>query len=375
MFSKGFHLFSVRGIPIELNISWILILILVTWSFATGYIPENYPGVFSVPVTWVLSFLTAILLFISILLHELSHSLVAVRNGLPIRRITLFMFGGVAQMSREVDDPGLELRMAAAGPFLTIVLAGMLFLLSLLTGRVLFLSVLLRTLANINLGVFIFNMIPGFPLDGGRILRAAIWWRRGDLIGATRVASNIGSAFAYLLVFAGTMGFIMYRSMIGGLWMVFIGLFLLRAARDSYRNVLYQKVLSEMKVDDIMRREVLSVDPSIDLMTLVNEYFLRYHYGAFPVVREGALVGMVTLSDVQALDRLDWSSTEVGEVMDTAVWDWAVHPTDSSMRLFMLVIQKGRSLVPVALEDGRIVGMVTRRDFSEAIKVMTSLLR
>lgn len=375
MFKKGFHLFRLWGIPVELNISWLLIFALVTWSFATGYIPENYPGIFSIPLTWILSFITAILLFLSVLLHEFSHSLVAVRNGLPIRKITLFMFGGVAQMSREVDSPSLELKMAAAGPLFTLVLASVLHALAFLVTSIPFLYVLMRTLANINLGVFIFNMIPGFPLDGGRILRAIIWARKKDLRRATLIASRIGRGFAYTLIALGTLGFVAYGSMIGGLWMVFIGLFLRKAAIDSYRTVAYREVLGDIRIGDIMRREAITVEGSLDLMTLVNDYFLKYHFGAFPVLRDGKLSGMVFLDDVRSVPRERWVDVSVEEIARKDAVSYSVREDEAAGRLFHLIIQKGYSLVPVSSSEGEIVGMVTRRDFSEVIKVMTSLVK
>ena len=157
MFKRNLRLFTLHGIPVEINISWLFVLALVTWSFATGFYPESYPGLFAPAVTWILSLFTALLLFLSILIHEFSHSLVASRGGLPIKRITLFMFGGVAQMGHEVDEPSLELRMAAAGPLMTLVLVGVFLGLAFLTGSVPFLSILLGTVGAINIGIFLFS--------------------------------------------------------------------------------------------------------------------------------------------------------------------------------------------------------------------------
>ncbi|MCK4538313.1 MAG: site-2 protease family protein [Candidatus Krumholzibacteria bacterium] len=375
MFNRGFHLFDLYGIPVELNISWVFILALVTWSFATGYIPDTYGDSFGVATTWLLAFSVAILLFLSILFHELSHSIVAVRNGLPIKRITLFMFGGVAQMSREVDSAGLEFRMAAAGPLFTLVLALTLYGSAYLLSGWLFGQALLRMLANINLGVFFFNMIPGFPLDGGRILRAAIWARNRNIRKATLVASNIGKGFAWLLIIFGAFTFLAFGGSIGGLWMIFIGMFLKKAATDSYRNVVYREVLGEIRISDIMREEVITVDASMDLMTLVDEYFLKYHFGAFPVVADGILQGMVSLDAVRKRPREEWQRLTVSDVMGRDAMSCVVFENEHADRLFFLIIQKGYSLVPVARVDGRIIGMVTRRDFSDAVKVMTSLLK
>ncbi|MBN1164149.1 MAG: site-2 protease family protein, partial [Candidatus Krumholzibacteriota bacterium] len=246
MFNRSIRLFRLWGIPVELNISWVLILILVTWTFATNYFPQYYPGVFSPSRAWILSFFTALLLFVSILLHEFSHSLVAVRSGLPINKITLFMFGGVAQMSREVDNPSLEFRMAAAGPLMTLLLIIVMYALGILLGRVIFMAALLKTVASINAGIFLFNMFPGFPLDGGRILRAVLWRRQGSILRATRTASRIGIVFAYGLIIFGALNLIITQEGVGNLWMVLIGFFLRQAARTSYDSVLYRSLLKNL---------------------------------------------------------------------------------------------------------------------------------
>ncbi len=375
MFDRGFHLFRLWGIPVELNVSWVLIFALVTWSFATGFIPQDYPGIFSALQTWILSVAIALLLFMSVLLHEFSHSIVAVRNGLPIRKITLFMFGGVAQMSREVDSPSLELRMASAGPLFSLFFAGLMRAAARLPGEPPFMRVLLVTVANANFGLFFFNMIPGFPLDGGRILRAAIWARSGDLRKATRVCARIGAGFGYLLMILGVWSFIEYGGMIGGLWMVFIGLFLKKAADDGYRNVAYAEALRQIRVRDIMRADVISVDGSIDLLTLVDDYFLRFHFNVFPVIAGDVLNGVVFFDDVRRIRRDEWPSLAVSDVMNTDLASWTVGEDESAGKLFFLIFQKGLSVVPVTGSDGRIAGMVTRRGFSDALKVMTSLVK
>ncbi len=255
MFKRNLRLFTLRGIPVEINISWLLILALVTWSFATGFYPESYPGLFSPLTIWILSLLTALMLFLSILIHEFSHSLVSVRGGLPVRRITLFMFGGVAQMGHEVEDPSLELKMAAAGPLMTLVLVGVFIGGSFLAGKVPLLSILLGTTGAINIGIFIFNMVPGFPLDGGRILRALIWKRTGDIMRSTRIATGVGEVFSYILMAGGAFNFLVYDNFVSGIWMVLVGLFLRRAARKSYRQVVWKKWLNEMKDGETMRAD------------------------------------------------------------------------------------------------------------------------
>jgi len=372
MFKRNLRLFTLQGIPVEINISWLLILALVTWSFATGFYPESYPGLFSPLVIWILSLLTALMLFLSILIHEFSHSLVASRGGLPIRRITLFMFGGVAQMGHEVDEPSLELRMAAAGPLMTLVLVGVFLGGSFLAGRVPLLSILLGTTGAINIGIFIFNMVPGFPLDGGRILRAIIWKRTGDVRRATRIAAGVGKAFSYLLMAGGAFNFLMYDNIISGIWMVFVGLFLRQAAQKSYMQVVWKKSLGELKVEEIMRADFPSVEPSTDLETLIKDFFLRYHVDRMPVTAFGVLTGLVYLDDVKAIDIGSRAGISTGEIMRKVPASSVAKPDDPAWVLFVPLMQQGRGIVPVTRPDGYLAGVVTSRDYSSLLDVMSS---
>jgi Zn-dependent protease len=317
MFNRNLRLFTLRGIPVEINISWLILLALVTWSFATGFYPESYPGLFGAAGLWILSLLTALMLFLSILIHEFSHSLVAARGGLPINKITLFMFGGVAQMGHEVEEPSLELRMAAAGPLMTLVLIGIFLGGSVLSRGYTPLSILLGTTGAINIGIFIFNMVPGFPLDGGRILRAAIWKKTGDIRKATRIAAGTGKAFSYLLMAGGAFNFLVYDNRVSGIWMFLIGMFLRQAAQKSLQQVVRKKSLGEMTVGEIMRTDI----PAWDIA------------GKSPA-------------------RLP------------------VHPEDPAWILFVPLMQRGESMVLVTGMDGRPAGVVTRRDYAALLDVM-----
>ncbi len=373
MFKRNLRLFTFQGIPVEINISWLFILAFVTWSFGTGFYPESYPGLFAPVTMWILSLLTALLLFLSILIHEFSHSLVASRGGLPIKRITLFMFGGVAQMGHEVDEPSLELRMAAAGPLMTLVLVGVLFGLAFLTGSVPFLSILFGTVGAINIGIFIFNMVPGFPLDGGRILRAIIWKRTGDVRRATRIAAGVGKVFSYILVAGGAFNFLVYDNVVSGIWMVFIGLFLRQAAVRSYRQVVWKKSLEELKVEEIMRTDFPTVDPSTDLESLIRHFFLRYHLYSMPVTAGGILTGIVYLDDVKEIDSGSRAGIRTGEMMRKVTASSLARPEDPAWGLFVSLMQQGRDIIPVTGPDGRLAGVVTRRDYSALLDVMLSV--
>jgi Zn-dependent protease/CBS domain-containing protein len=371
MIRGNVQVFRLWGIPVEINVSWLLVFALMTWSFATGFYPDVFPDGTRREL-WTLGFLTAILLFVSILLHEFSHSLVASRNGLPIRKITLFLFGGVAQMERDVDNPTLELKMAAAGPAMSVVLAALFFGLSKLFSGQRFFYNLMHSLAFVNILILGFNMVPGFPLDGGRILRAAIWRKTGNLQRATRVASRIGAIFAIVLMAYGVFNFFVGQ-FIGGLWLVFIGFFLRQAAQSSYLLVTLRQTLGPLRVGDVMRAPVVTVDASTSVRTLVDEYFLKYHYGSFPVLDGGALVGLVSLKDVKRIEMAQWGRSTVGAIADRDIARYALRPEYPAETLLRLIMKKGYGRLPVIDGDGRVVGIVSRRDLMETIKMMAYL--
>jgi Zn-dependent protease len=372
MIRSNLHLFRLWGIPVEIHVSWLLVLAFMTWSFATLWYPDVLPDG-TTNELWLLGFLTALLMFVSILVHEFSHSLVASRNGLPICKITLFLFGGVAQMDRDVDNPVLELKMAAAGPAMSLVLAGLFFGVSQLVGGHRLTFPLMQNLAWLNLLVLVFNMVPGFPLDGGRILRAAIWKKTGNVQKATRIASRIGSVFAIMLMVYGAVEILAYKQLIPGLWPIFIGYFLMQAAESGYLLVTLRQTLGNLRVSDVMRAPVVTVDAGMTLRRLVDEYFLKYHYSSFPVLESGALAGMVTLRDVKQVEMEDWEKATVADIADRETARYAIRPDHPAEALLNLIMKKGYSRLPVVNGEGRVVGIVSRRDLMETIKMMAYL--
>jgi Zn-dependent protease/predicted transcriptional regulator len=372
MLNANIRILKLWGIPVEINMSWIFVLVFMTWTFATNYYPFYFPDIFGIAELWILGFVTALFLFLSILMHEFSHSLVASRNGVPIRKITLFMFGGVAQMERDVDSPAQELKTAAAGPLMTIGLAVLFFALSELLRANAMAYALMRSLMRINIVVLVFNLIPGFPLDGGRILRSVLWYRSRNFVGATRIASGVGRGFAVVLIIIGFI-YIFIGNFVGGLWMIFIGFFLHQAAQSGYMTVALKETLGQLRVEGIMRTGVVTVEAWTSLRTLIDEYFLRYHYDSYPVLKDGELVGIVSLKDVKQIERERWPYVTVDEIMDRDVVKYAVHPLDPADTLINLIMRKGYGRIPVLDDGGRIVGIVTRRDLMEALKLMTFL--
>jgi Zn-dependent protease/CBS domain-containing protein len=372
MLNANVRLFRLWGIPVEINASWVLVLVFMTWTFATNYYPFYFPETFSGAELWILGFLTAIFLFLSILMHEFSHSIVAVKSGIPIKKITLFMFGGVARMERDVESPLDELKTAAAGPAMTVLLVGVFFALSRIFERSTIPHALVYSLMRINMVVLVFNMIPGFPLDGGRILRAGLWYRSGNFIRATRIASGVGKVFAVFLVLLGFL-YIFLGSFIGGLWMIFIGFFLHQAAQSGYMTAALKESIAHLRVSDIMRTGVVTVAAGTTLRTLVDEYFLKHHFNAYPVLHEGRLIGIVSLADVKRVDREDWSHVTVERVMRDDVAGFALHPYDQADRVVDLIMRKGIGRLPVLDDTGAVVGIVTRGDLMEALKLLATL--
>jgi Zn-dependent protease/predicted transcriptional regulator len=359
---KGFKLFKVIGIQISLDYTWFIIFALVAWTLSQGYFPSVVPGL----AMWIyiaMGVVSSLLLFASILLHELSHSYVANRLGMDIRGITLFIFGGIAELSREPDDPRMELKIAIAGPIASVVLAILFWLIKEgLTAMALFplVASICSYLVIINIVVVIFNMIPGFPLDGGRVLRAIWWMKSGNLQRATMVAGRVGKGFALFLIFFGILQ-TFTGNIIGGLWMVFIGIFLQQAAESGYREVLIRNSLSGIRVGDVMTREVVTVHPDDSLQVIVDDYLFRHHCVSFPVVAASRLVGMLNLGDIRAVPKEKWRETRVRDVMEPVTQHSLASPEETAIEVLSKMATLGVGRFPV-VHMGKLVGIISRRD-------------
>ena len=361
-----FKLATIFNIPIEINYSWFLVVGLVIFTLASGYFPETEPGL-TTPVYWLMAFIAALLFFASLLAHELSHSLVAVRNDLPIHGITLFIFGGVAHLEQEPESPGVELRMAAAGPAMSLCLGLFFFALT----QILYgfrcpsyLLAITNYLFLINLGVALFNLLPGFPLDGGRILRAILWRLTKDIRRATAVASTCGKIMALVMIGAGLLYFFsgLYLS---GLWFIFIGLFVREAAETSYRQVVMKKLLSGVRVKSLMTRDVITVPADLTLDRLLDEYFFRYRFTAFPVIEDDTLLGLITFHSVKEIDRAKWPQLTVRDALQPITSQLTIGP-DTDLTSALPRLTSGRLLV---VEAGRLVGILTRRDVMKLFEI------
>jgi Zn-dependent protease/CBS domain-containing protein len=385
---RGFDLFTVAGIRISINYTWFVVLGLVIWSMG-GSFRATYRD-FSAPTVWVISVVYALLLFASVLLHELSHSFVGNRLGLGIKGITLFIFGGIAQLGKEPEDPATEIKVAVAGPACSLVLAvffyGLSMFLYALKGnasapavfQLLYAPVgaspfiaLFHYLGLANTALLLFNLVPGFPLDGGRILRAILWKRSGDVSRSTRFASTFGKIFAILLIVFGLLMIFVARDL-GGVWLVLIGMFLQQAAEGSYQQVLVRKALSGLKVRETMSMDVVYVDPSLTLDVLVESFFFRYRFNSFPVVDREALVGVVDLDQVKHVPREEWHLTTTRDIMTPISEELVLHPDDEAVDALAKMVKSGLGKLPVVVGD-RLIGILTRRDVMALLRMKTDL--
>ncbi|MCR3955014.1 MAG: site-2 protease family protein [Gudongella sp.] len=371
---KGSYLIgTIRGIRIEINISWLAAFLLISATLATGFFPARYPD-WGQDVYWILGSSVAILMLLSIIAHELSHSLVANRLGVGVKRITLFIFGGIADLEKEPDSPRKEFLVAIAGPLMSLVLVVVFRAIGVGADYLQlpeYFSVVFLYLSSINLVLAVFNMFPAFPLDGGRVLRAAIWHFTGNLHKATRIASTIGQWFGYFLMFIGLTN-MFYGNLINGLWILFIGYFVVQASQSSYQNTIVSDIFSRTMVGEFMTREVVSIDRSVSVSDAVDEYFFRYKFNVFPVMDEGDVTGIITIDNVKGIPKEEWGVTTVGAIA-TEIGDvLRVSPDETVSNVVSKIFSNniGRVLV---MEEDSLVGIVSRTDIMNHLRIYMQL--
>jgi Zn-dependent protease len=375
MLRGGISIGKAFGISLRLHYSWFFIFALVTWALAAGYFPSTYP-------TWILStriaagLITSVLFFGSVLVHELMHSLVSQRQGIPVQSITLFIFGGVSQITSEPKQPKDEFRMAIVGPLSSLLLGGIFFGIyfgwrHVDTLAVQFITAIAYWLGYINLVLGVFNLIPGFPLDGGRVLRALIWWRSRNLKSATRIASNIGRAVGFIFIFVG-IWFIFTGNWFNGIWLALIGWFLESAAVGSYQQLLLQDMLKGHVASEVMSRDCVVIPPETTIDHLVHENILTSGRHCFPVVSGSQIMGMMTLHNVKAVPRERWGTETVQEAMTPLDKLKSVRPDEELPSILRILTDDNISQVPV-VEDNKIVGTVSRENLLNFINIRSGL--
>jgi Zn-dependent protease len=380
--SRGqLHLLRLAGVDVYLDWSLLIIFVLITTSLGSGLFPAWHPE-WSAATSWLTAIAAAALFLLSVLVHEMSHALVGRARGMTIRRITLFIFGGMAHLEEDPRDWRTELYMAGVGPLTSLAL-GFLFvwLGSLGAGplpegplrpeeimrQLSPWATLLLWLGPVNIVLGLFNLVPGFPLDGGRVMRAAIWGATGDLHKATRWASYAGRAFAWVLIACGVLMIlglqvpVFGRGFVGGLWLMLIGWFLHNAALMSYRQLVLQSALRGVPVSRLMLTGVREIAPGVSLRSFVDDYVMGHEQRAWPVMEDGRLRGLVSLSDVRKHPRERWPDVHVRDVMTPVAELLTVGPNEASERALVLIAQRGVNQLLV-LDDGRLVGVVRRED-------------
>jgi Zn-dependent protease len=360
----------ILGIPIGLDYSWFLVFVLLTWTLAVGYFPDEFKN-WPVAEYWIAGAITAIMLFVSVLLHELGHSVVAKGYNMPVRRITLFIFGGIAEIGAEPPKASAEFWIAIAGPFVSLILAVLFALLSPLTLPIPVVFAIVSYLAFINAALVVFNLIPGFPLDGGRVLRAILWAVTENLEKATVVAGSVGRVIGFLFIIGGVW-LIFSVSLIDGLWIAFIGWFLESAAASQVRYQMITSLLAGRKVSDAMSTNFVEIPADASLQQLVDHHILGSGQRSFVVTANSRVVGLLTLHHVKEVPRDRWAATTVGQAMIPADQMKRVGPDVELQTALTEMDSDGVNQLPV-MADGDILGMLTRENIISLLRTLHEL--
>lgn len=370
MFRHTISLGRIFGISIDLDYSWFLIFGLLTWILAVSYYPSEFKN-WSPAGYWFMGAVTAILLFASVLLHELGHSVVAKHFGIPVPRITLFIFGGVSQIATEPSDANKEFWMAAAGPAVSFVLAAIFWELRLILVGVPALFALAKYMALLNLVLGVFNLIPGFPLDGGRVFRAIIWRISGNFRRATSVATFTGRFFGFSLIFIGVW-LLLAGDVLNGLWTAFIGWFLESAAASQVQQQVLKDLLAGHRVSEMMSRDCARVPGDLSLQELVETHVLGSGHRCFVVTQGDQTVGLVTLAEITRVPRSSWASTKIADVMIPS-GKLALTPANAEAWTTIESMERnGISQTPIG-DGNKIIGVLSRDDLAHYLGVLRSL--
>ena len=366
VFGTSWRVGRIAGIEVRIDSSWAVIALLITYSMylRLSVLYRELSGGGAVG----LAILSAVLFFGSVLVHELAHALVAQARGIRVQDITLFLFGGATRARVESRGPGDEFLIALVGPLTSGILAGLFGIIAGLGGDVLSrpLAGTLGYLAWVNLVLAVFNLVPGFPLDGGRLLRSAIWKATGSLSRATRIASVSGQAVGWLLV-AGGVAFLLAGDLAGGIWFAFIGWFLVQAARSSYQELQLRNLLRGVEAEDVMAGSLLRIPPDLTLQQAVDGYFMRYDHGAFPVDEQGRTIGLLTLRGVRRVPSQEWSTRRVREHM-VPLDDQVLVAPHARMDDVLGKLEDGEANRVLVVQDGEVVGIITPSDLTRWLR-------
>jgi Zn-dependent protease len=353
----------ILGIPIGLDYSWFLIFVLITWTMAVGYYPAEFKN-WPVGQYWFMGAVTAIMLFVSVLLHELGHSVVAMRYKVPVRSITLYIFGGISLIGAEPPS-------ATAGPAVSFALAAFFSLMQPFFAGVAPLLALFKYLVYINVALGLFNLIPGFPLDGGGVLRAIIWGASHNMRRATLIAANVGRFIAYLFIFFGVWQ-MLGGNFINGIWIAFIGWFLESAARGQVQQLALHDILADHKVSQAMNRQYAAIPAETTLQHLVDDHILASGRRSFVVKRSDAVIGLLTIHHLKGIPRSDWPTMTAAQAMIPAGQMKRLRPDGELWTALEEMDRDGVNQLPVMV-DGQIQGMLSREDVVGYLRTLREL--
>jgi len=367
--TKNLYVGKIKGITIELNSSWFVVVILVSFVFSNFYLPFFYPE-WSSAAYWSVGVCIALLLYASILLHELSHSLVAQKYGINVDKITLFIFGGLAHLSRDAKTPDHELRISAAGPLASLGLfIGFRAVYVVFSGIIPIEPVAAIGLfvSNLNLVIAAFNSVPAMPLDGGRILRALIWKYSGSRNRGTKIASIAGGVFSNLLIFFGII-FIVQGNMLNGVWLCMIGLFLGQSSRFQAQNIKLEKLFHGMTVRNLMTTDIISVSPGMTVDQVIRGFFYNYKHPCFPVIDKGEILGLLTVHSLKNVHRDEINRVRVEQIYLPLDTSFTISPDEEMVNVLQMIMRNplGRFL---AIEDGRLSGIISKTDILKYISI------
>jgi len=374
MFGKRITLFKLLGFEVGIDWSWIIIAVLIAWSLSTGLFPNYYQNL-STQMYWIMGIVGAVGLFLSIIMHEFCHSLMARRYGMPMKGITLFLFGGVAQMEDEPPSPRAEFMVAVVGPLSSLAI-GLIFYGIYLSGKQGGLpepvNGVVGYLALINVLLAGFNVVPAFPLDGGRVLRSILWGVKKNLRWATRVSSWIGSGFGILLIVLGVLN-ILRGNFVGGMWWFLIGMFLNGAAKSTYQQLITRKALEGEPVRELMKTDLVTVPASLSLKELVEDYIYRHHHKMFPVMEDsGKLAGCITTKQLKDVPREQWDHKQVRDIVVQCSPENTIESKEDAMKALSRMKSNGASRLMV-VEGNKLVGIIALKDMLEHLSLKAEL--
>ncbi len=376
MHFKRVTLFRFFGFDVRADASWLFLSVFISWTLSTRVFPHTLPGLDN-DTYQLMSVMALAGLIFSVIAHEVAHAVIAEYYHMPIRAITLFIFGGVAEMKGEPSHAKGEFMMAIAGPIMSLLLALFFTAISQISGWLpmsTMLAVIMAWLGKLNFYIAVFNMLPAFPLDGGRALRALLWRIKGNLVQATRIASNLGALFAYLLMAWGCHRLLAENDLIGGIWISILGLFLFACGAQAVRETESRSLLAQEDVRRFMHTQVSSVPPSLTIADAVEKYAFAHYQHDYPVVENGQLVGVLSLKDVLQLDRTKWQWLHVASLMQPVSAKNTIAP-DASAADALDILQRGHRGQLMVSEHGKLVGTVEYRDLLSFLQVVTQIDR